>query len=179
MENSLLNDILADSFNLKTSKKPIWWKSTQIIDKRDSLTDLEASAREERTSWDAPFGLRHWWESFFCDPGLCNISTGWQNIKILSLTCQCQKACHTEGTTHPCTSAGPHSQPDSSLAHHHVQQQWLDPAACLRSRPHSPGHHTRSCVFTTTGRHIEPTQRMPCTWLWCKACTSKPSGHLD
>lgn len=46
MENSLLNDIPADSLNLKTSKKPIRRKSTQIIGKRDSLTNPEASARE-------------------------------------------------------------------------------------------------------------------------------------
>lgn len=46
MENSLLNDIPADSLNLKTSKKTIRRKSTQIIGKRDSLTNPEASARE-------------------------------------------------------------------------------------------------------------------------------------
>ena len=63
-------------------------KSAWTIGEGDPLTNLEASAREAGTIWDAPWGLRHWWEPFFVISGyLANTGIGGHHFVNLHLTC--------------------------------------------------------------------------------------------
>lgn len=72
-ENPLLKGLVHSLTQPKTQHKNTRLKSTRIIGECDATTNLEASAGESRTCWDAPWGLRHWCKSFLQSQAMLSI----------------------------------------------------------------------------------------------------------